>query len=322
MSLDKRKNMTIKTYLQRCQREYYKGTPIISDKIYDTLAEKYNFYEVGTSNTENKVKHIHKMFSLKKVYDDEKYNIDFISKSIETPKLDGAAIELVYVHGELITASTRGDGIYGEDIFDKALIMSSIPNTINVSQELLQVTGEVVADISIENSRNYAAGALNLKDLEDFKKRNIFFIAYGVFPQIDSTYKSDMAYLLLEGFKVVTECLWETVKQDGVVIRCNSNKEFYDLGYTSRHPRGAYAIKNRSDVATEITELLDVVWQVGPSGKVTPVAIFEEVVIDDAKITRATLHNAGFIEELDLEIGNMLLITRSGGVIPKVVGKV
>ena len=82
-----------------------------------------------------------------------------------------------------------------------------------------------------------------------------------------------------------------------------------------------YALKLKSDVVVVPSTLREVVWQVGKGGKVTPVAIFDEVEIEDAKITRATLHNAGFVKDLDLHIGDDLLITRSGGVIPKILGK-
>ena len=131
-----------------------------------------------------------------------------------------------------------------------------------------------------------------------------------------------MGLLQKEGFNTVLNIPEEhKYPTDGVVYRLDSNEEFSKLGHTSKHPRGAYARKLSSDVEIKETKLLEVVWQVGSSGKVTPVANFEEVVIDDAKITRATLHNPGFIEDMDLSIGDTLLVTRSGGVIPKVLGK-
>jgi DNA ligase (NAD+) len=108
---------------------------------------------------------------------------------------------------------------------------------------------------------------------------------------------------------------------DGQVTRLNDNATYKELGYTAKHPRGAYARKLRSDVAIEETVLLDVLWQVGRTGAVTPVAIFEDIVIDDAVINRATLHNAGFLQNMQLEIGDLILVTRSGGIIPKVLGK-
>ncbi len=96
--------------------------------------------------------------------------------------------------------------------------------------------------------------------------------------------------------------------------------EFNRLGYTAHHPRGSFAYKTREAGVT--TTLLDVEWNVGKSGAVTPVAILDPIVIDDATISRATLHNAGFIDALDLEIGCKVEVIRSGKIIPKIVRRV
>ena len=122
------------------------------------------------------------------------------------------------------------------------------------------------------------------------------------------------------GFKQVTEGEWEEFPNDGRVLRVNSNKVFEDMGSTSHHPRGAYALKTRDAGVT--TTLLDVIWQTGKSGKVTPVVILEEVEIDDAKISRATLNNMSYIDSLDLEIGCQVEVIRAGKIIPCVVGRV
>ena len=165
------------------------------------------------------------------------------------------------------------------------------------------------------------SGALHLKDLEEFLTRKLVFVAYGVQPALSNSYSSDMLSLSKYGFNVVTIGTWEEYPQDGKVVRVDDNQLYTNLGFTDKHPRGALAIKRRKDVVIVPTKLLDVTWQVGKGGKVTPVATFEPVVIEDANITRATLHNPGFIEELNLSIGDTILITRSGGIIPKVVGK-
>jgi len=104
------------------------------------------------------------------------------------------------------------------------------------------------------------------------------------------------------------------------VFRVNDTQLFQDLGYTAKHPRGAYAKKERA--AHVETKLLDVEWQVGKSGKVTPVAILEPVYIGDALVSRATLNNPGFIEMLDLQIGDTVAIIRSGEIIPCILHKV
>lgn len=311
--------------LKKASEAYYSGMPFMSDSEFDALSDKYGYSYIGASPTTKTQKHLLQLYSLQKVYEGEdKYPFPE-SDGIKTPKLDGAAISLLYKDGRLVSALIRGDGIEGGDIIDKAYMMPSIPKTISFSY-LCQVTGEVVAPKTINNARNYAAGALNLKDLTEFKTRKVEFVAYGLqtnLINVYDTYLLSMQLLETLGFRTVLDnSLTDIYPTDGIVIRVNSNKKFKELGYTSTYPRGAYAIKKRSDVDIKETKLLDVVWQMGKGRKCTPVAIFEEVVIDGAKINRATLHNAGFIEDLDLSLGDTLLVTRSGGIIPKVLGKV
>jgi DNA ligase (NAD+) len=105
-----------------------------------------------------------------------------------------------------------------------------------------------------------------------------------------------------------------------MVYRVNDNALFNELGYTAKSPRGAYALKERSEGADTI--LLDVIWQTSKSGRVTPVAVLQEVVIEDAKITRATLNNVAFIEALDIQIGDMVHVIRAGSIIPCITHKV
>ena len=123
------------------------------------------------------------------------------------------------------------------------------------------------------------------------------------------------------GFNVITEeNLDKIFPCDGVVFRVNDNKLFEELGYTAKHPRGAYAKKERQ--AYVETKLVEVEWQVGKSGKVTPVAIIEPVNIDGKVVTRATLNNPGFIEALDLRIGDTIAVRLAGMIIPEIVHKV
>lgn len=312
--------MSIKNLLTKAQKAYMDGKPFMDDDTFDALAKRYNFYEVGASPNHNRGEHLFRMYSLQKVFEGED-KVPQYTNVCTTSKLDGAAISLLYVHGLLVQGLTRGNGIEGEDITDKVLLMDSIPNVINNSSSSIQITGEVVASKDIENSRNYASGSLHLKDLDEFLNREIFFIAYNVEPFITESYVTDMQTLNTLSFNTVVDDDWSEYPQDGIVFRCISNAEYLRLGYTAKHPRGAYALKKRSDVAIEEATLLEVKWQVGKGGKITPVAIFTEVVIEDAKINRATLHNIGFIEEMELAIGDTILITRSGGIIPKVVGK-
>lgn len=301
---------------------YDEGTPIMTDEEFDYLADKYNYDGFGGETLGKKGKHEYRMHSLKKVFDKELAPYE-LEKEIESPKLDGTAISTLYKEGFLVQALRRGrDGIEGEDVTDKMSLL--VPMQVERT-ETHQINGEVVCDKSINNARNYASGSFGLKSLEEFTTRidHLKFVAYGVIPYLADTYEADMALLHSVGFAtVLTKDISENYRTDGRVYRENDNELFAEAGYTSKHPRGAYARKQSSEVSVERTVLRDVIWQVGRSGKVSPVAIFDEVTIDDAKITRATLHNPGFIEEMQLAINDGILVTRSGGIIPKVLGKV
>jgi len=315
--------MSIKQYLDLASQAYYAGKPIISDEQFDRLAETAKYSAVGAQVVGTKCKHYYPMYSLQKHYEDEgKPNplagVGDISMSV---KLDGAAISLLYVDGQLVQALTRGDGVEGQLITDKLLSSTSLVPHIILSKKVIQVTGEIVAPNHIANARNYAAGSLNLKDTAEFSTRAISFFAYSVYPSFHDTYDKDMVHLKLLGFNTVQETDLEKIyPTDGVVFRVNNNQKFEELGYTSKHPRGAYARKERAEHVE--TKLLDVEWQVGKSGKVTPVAILEPVLVGDAMVSRATLNNPGFIEALGLEIGDTVAIIRAGEIIPCVLHKV
>ena len=311
----------IEQFLDSASKAYYAGSPIISDDQFDRLAESHGYNSVGAKQHDNKAKHLFQMYSLQKYYEDEGTRPLEGIKSIATSvKLDGAAISLLYVDGTLVRALTRGDGVEGQLITDKLLATHLVPHEIPVAG-VVQITGEIVAPINIENSRNYAAGSLNLKDVQEFKTRALSFFAYGVQPTLCDTFNDDMRELQAYGFGVIIESdLDKIFPCDGVVFRVNDNKQFFDMGYTAKHPRGAYAKKERA--AHVETTLLSVEWQVGKSGKVTPVAILEPVYIGDALVSRATLNNPGFIEMLDLRIGDRVAIIRSGEIIPCILHKV
>lgn len=313
---------SIEQYLTECARQYYQGNPIISDEVFDRLADSVGFSKVGARQHEHIQKHYFPMYSLKKYYLDEgKENPLAGENDISvSPKLDGAAISILYIDGALTRVLTRGDGIEGTDITGNFLKSTLIPKNIRYDG-VLQITGEVAAPSHIPNARNYASGALNLKDSSDFLGRAITFFAYGVQPYVNDTYDEDMVMLKKMGFNTIKDSEIDKVyPSDGIVFRVNSNKRFEELGYTSQFPHGAYARKERPQ--GQITTLLDVIWSVGKTGRVTPVAILEPVMLGDAQVSRATLNNPGFIEALDLQIGDQIHIIRSGDIIPCVVNKI
>ena len=314
-------NKELEAYLRLCNQAYVEGNPLIADEVYDRLVENTQLAnEVGHIEVgEQRYTHPYQMYSLQKVFHGEDTEPDWFSKHahIMTTKLDGAAVSLTYIDGELHQALTRGDGKQGLDITDKMRFI--VPRYIRL-EGLVQITGELVAPKTIPNARNYASGALNLKDVEEFKSRDLTFIAYGVQPYITDSWLHDMKLLSDTGIESITLSDYSMFPNDGKVVRVDSNSIFESLGYTSHHPRGAFALKKRQ--AGVVTELLDVEWNVGKSGAVSPVAILSPCIIGDAIVSRATLHNIGYIEALGLEIGCNVEVIRSGEIIPRVVRRV
>lgn len=309
--------------LKKYSEAYYAGNPLISDDQFDMLVERFGFNEVGAKPTEKVAKHLYRMYSLNKHYVGEGEEPLQEYEKIKSLKFDGAAISILYVDGVLAQVLTRGDGIEGQIITDKFIGSALVPQKISY-KGLVQVTGEIVAPRSIENSRNYAAGALNLKDKEEFAKRTLTFIAYDCIHDwyLDYTYEENMSSLADAGFTVAHEVFMDQdiYPTDGYVYRINDTKEYISQGYTAKHPKGAYAVKTRGEAIE--TKLLAVEWQVGKSGKVTPVAILEPVLVGDALVSRATLNNQSYITDLGLYIGCGVGIIRAGEIIPQIVYKV
>jgi DNA ligase (NAD+) len=326
--------VSLKLLLEQASKAYYEGKPIMPDYQFDEIAKLHEWKKIGYGGTDDRIKHKYKIYSLQKFFTDSDkwvwYFETFMDHEIvETPKLDGACVSLLYKQGILIQALTRGDGIEGIDITDKIVLSNIVPHQLkhmdysqgdvsNASDESM-VTGEVVAPKSITNSRNYSAGALNLKDTSEFISRDLTFIAHDLQPAED-LYSWSMDYLRYSGFDVITDGEWEQFPHDGRVFRINMTSEFEKWGYTSHHPRGAYALKEQKEIQQTI--LKDVIWQVGKSGQVSPVALLEPVEIGGAIVQRATLHNIAYIEDLGLEIGCGVEVIRSGEIIPRIVGVV
>mgnify|MGYP005666782565 CR=1 FL=1 len=306
-------------FLDKLSTAYYTGKPLVSDEEFDRLAELYNYNKVGTAGGD--FPHFFRMYSLQKVHTGD--SPPKLKNPITTPKLDGAAISVLYTPSqdgtlEFNLALTRGDGEYGKNISDK--IKTLVPSYIN-GLTSIQFNCEVVAPNTIPNSRNYAAGALNLKSLDEFSTRDIFIVVHDILGLDIDSYSDKMRYAKSEGFEVVTTAgLEDRFPTDGTVTRELLESDFVAAGFTSKHPKGAYAVKPKPE--SQITKLLDVVWQVGRTGVISPVAILEPVTIGEARISRATLHNIEYIDMLDLHLGCSVEVIRSGEIIPRIVRKV
>ena len=302
-------------FLEKASDLYYCGHPIISDEEFDRLARIYGYNEVGHKITDG-IPHLFRMYSLQKVFDKKDLpDYDFVV----TPKLDGAAVSITYVEGTLAVALTRGDGNIGRDITSK--LSELLPQTISIKGTVF-ITGEVVCPSYVSNARNVAAGSLNLKSLDEFRERakDLVFVAYDVQGVEYGTWTSALNVLAQEGFQVVTHFDASDYPQDGQVYRVDNLQTFKKLGYTAHHPRGSYALKTQKEGVH--TELLDVEWQVGKSGVVSPVAILAPVEVEGAIVGRATLHNIEYIRSLNLEIGCTVEVIRSGDIIPRVVRRI
>ena len=324
----------MKQYLKRLSELYYKGTPEVTNEEYDALEQIYGQSINGTGD----VQHLFRMYSLNKHYDVDGPLPIIKTPTTKTPKLDGAAIDLTYIEGKLFHALTRGNGIVGRDVTEKVKTLPGVVLEIP-STKPTQITGEVVAAKTVENSRNYASGALNQKEIESWEQRktdgNMCFVSYNVQQVqnrwgITEDYSTDMLELFNWGFNTITvplvnstgeDIVWEDVyPTDGIVYRISNNQSFNAMGFTDKFPKGAIAWKEKQE--SVFTTLIDVEWGTGKSGKVTPVAILEPVMIGEANVSRATLNNMAYIDALGLEIGCTVELIRAGEIIPKIIGRV
>lgn len=274
-------------------------------------------------------------------------------------KLDGASLSITYEDGELVRATTRGDGTTGEVVTENAKTLRGVPMRLRESVPgILEVRGEVVMLKSVfeqlnaeragqgqqvfANPRNAAAGGLRQLDSRLTAKRKLSFFAYaigagdlGVGSQMELNQKLMMlgfavrqGSALAHGVNEIVQFLDNALKGredlpleiDGVVLKLNSLAQQRDLGFTGRGPRWAIAYKFPAQQA--FTVLKSILWQVGRTGKVTPVADLEPVKVGGVVVTRATLHNYEDLLRRQVREGDTVIIHRAGDVIPEVVGPV
>lgn len=289
---------------------------------------------------------------LKKWY--EKLLKEGIDEFYIEPKFDGASLNLIYEDGKLQKAITRGDGEVGEDVTKNAITIRSIPKKIPY-KDLIEIRGEVLMSFSeferinqeriskslepLANPRNSASGSLRQLNSKITAKRNLLFQVWGVGKNSLKFNKLNelMEYIYSFGFqkpplrrvcfnldeieKTYQELLNLRknfdVMLDGMVIKVNDLSLQEKLGYTQKYPKWMVAYK--FPALEKETTIKDVIWQVGRSGVLTPVAILEPVEIDGVIVSRATLNNFDYIQKLDIKLGDKVTIIRSGDVIPKII---
>ncbi|ADL13547.1 NAD-dependent DNA ligase LigA [Acetohalobium arabaticum] len=270
-------------------------------------------------------------------------------------KFDGLTINLTYEEGELVQAATRGTGEVGEAILEQVKTIKTIPLQIPFKSGKLEVQGEGIMRLSVleeynqqaetplKNARNAAAGALRNLDPKVTAERNLdaFFYSIGYYEGIEFDTHLEILDFLRENRFMVNDYLktfdeiedvieeMETIEEkvddldylvDGMVIKVNDLRTQEVLGYTARAPRWAIAYKFAAKEVT--TTLLDVKWQVGRTGKLTPVALLEPVDIEGATVSKATLNNWDDIQRKDVAKGCRVWLRRSNDVIPEIIGRV
>jgi NAD-dependent DNA ligase len=328
----------IEDLIEQAQQAYYEGNPIMSDAQYDELVRVYGPDVEKNIGPSGDIPHLNPMYSLRKVYPGRGEDIPNTKGYIKTPKLDGAAIETQYtkVNGDLFILShlvTRGSVETGKELDLIKAKPLNIPTLIKVSTlaNKIQITGEVIATKDTENARNMVSGKLNTKDSVEYLKAaeelGLTFVAYSVTKEgmqpLHDTYTEDMKWLSSEKFYSILEAADlisanPTIKTDGIVYRLEDNAAYFELGFTSKHPRGAFAIKEDQEYISSV--LREVVWGVGRTGKIVPVAIIDPINIGGAIVSRATLNNPNFIEAMGLYIGCKVKVIRSGEIIPCIIG--
>ena len=297
----------------------------------------------------------------RKVKDRLNYSTSDNSQKIEyacEPKLDGAAVSLLYKKGSLVYGATRGDGSVGEDITANVRTIKSVPLKLQGDNipELLEVRGEIylpragfdrlnaaairAGEKTFVNPRNAAAGSLRQLDSKITASRPLEMCAYSV-GQYKSDLKPETHKGMLEalggwGFKInpfvealtgiaACEDYYQRMAEqrdqlpydiDGIVYKVNSLKLQSRLGFVAKAPR--WAIARKFPAQEEMTRLLDVEFQVGRTGAITPVARLEPVFVGGVTVSNATLHNRDEIDRLGLRIGDMVIIRRAGDVIPQI----
>lgn len=273
-------------------------------------------------------------------------------------KFDGASISITYKNGSLFRALTRGDGNKGDDVTLNVKTIKSIPLKISdktVPAEFV-IRGEILMPRAVlnklnderlkaelppfANPRNTAAGTLKLLDARIVASRSlecmIYFLLAEELPH-DNHYDnlkeaSEWGFSVPDSIRLcrnIDEVIqfisyWESERKnlpydiDGVVVKVNSLSQQEELGFTAKSPRWAIAYKYKAEEAS--TRLLSVIFQVGRTGNVTPVANLEPVLLSGSTVKRATLHNADQIALLDLHLNDMVYVEKGGEIIPKIVG--
>lgn len=275
---------------------------------------------------------------------------------IVEPKIDGLSVSLEYHNGLFLRGSTRGDGFIGEDITENLRTIKSIPMKLKESVPFIEVRGEVYmprksfeklikrqeinGEVPAKNPRNAAAGSLRQKDSKITSQRELDVFIFNI-QQVEGknliSHKQSLEYMKKLGFKVIDgyeeftdiEKAIEKISAigesrgklaydiDGAVIKIDDFKDRNVLGATSKVPKWAVAFKYPPE--EKETKLKHIEINVGRTGALTPVALFDPITLAGTSVSRATLHNQDIITDLDVKLGDSIIVRKAGEIIPEVV---
>ena len=317
-------------------------------KNFNTIRHDYRMYSLSNSYSKEDLEDWETR--IKKLVDGE------IAYTCEL-KYDGASISLTYENGKLLRAVTRGDGYHGDDVTTNIKTINSIPLVLKGTYpNRFDIRGEIVLPFEgfnkmnkeriaegedpYRNPRNTASGSLKLQDSSEVAKRPLDCLLYHI---IGDRLPINTQFESLEkarewGFKVpaiakiaksISEVIefvdyWDEHRNelpyetDGVVIKVNNLFQQEELGYTAKAPRWAIAYKFKAEKAS--TVLKEIIYQVGRTGAITPVANLKPVALAGTIVKRASLHNADQIEKFDIRVDDTVFVEKGGEIIPKIVG--
>ncbi|MBE5748366.1 MAG: NAD-dependent DNA ligase LigA [Clostridiales bacterium] len=284
---------------------------------------------------------------IKDIYPEAEFSVEY--------KYDGLTINLTYENGQLIKATTRGNGEIGEVVSAQVKTIKNVPLEIEYAG-VVEIQGEGIMKLSamekfnknhpeeqLKNARNGVAGAIRNLDPKITAERNLSLVLYAVGYSADkkfagqreiveflkyNKFETNAYFAVVKEFEDIKKCIKDIESKrssldfliDGVVIKVEQSYIRDELGYTSKFPKWAIAYKFEAEQA--ITTLEKVEWQVGRTGKLTPIGIMEPVELCGATVRRATLNNFGDITRKDLKVGSKMIVRRSNDVIPEVLSVV
>lgn len=310
---------------------------------FDKYVHEYQLYSLAKTTTKEGLRKFDQ--DIRKIEKEPEYFVEY--------KYDGLSLIVTYKEGKMLSAATRGNGIVGEDVTINAKTIKSIPLTINYKGKLI-VKGECIMPLSeldrynrksdrpLKNARNAAAGGLRNLDPKETSNRNLDVMFYDIIyiedNELIKTQKDAYKFLQDNKFHISNdskECkgIEDVIKEidniekrkesldfliDGAVIKVNSTQKRDIIGYTAKFPKWAIAYKYEAEEISTILE--DVIWQVGRTGKVTPIGIVQAVELAGATIKKATLNNYNDIQRKGVKINSRVFIRRSNEVIPEILG--